>query len=189
MKNEHEHSRHSNERGNTNISLWYNKIDMALRDHKNLFIIVLFALLAAVGLLLVVHQNLPGNKNTNPTPATPPPIPPQPPLVYAEQGQLTPGFPKELILDKSASLANSYAVNYNQNLNQYTASFDSAQSMLALYAAYNTYFANNGWTIGNQVTKYPTSRGIYATKGNTEVSVAIMAVGKKSQTLVNYIIK
>ncbi len=110
-------------------------------------------------------------------------------VVYAAKGEITPGFPKELILDERASLAQSYAIAYDQNLNQYTVAFDSDQSMSALYDAYLSYFKENGWTMVNAIAKYPASRGLYAKKGTADASVAILEKDSSAQVIVSYVVK
>lgn len=110
-----------------------------------------------------------------------------PPLVYAPQGQLAAGFPKELILDSKAKLSASYAVGYDRNLNQYTANYSSDEPMLAIFSQYKDYFKNNGWTITNEVAQYKTSRGIYAKKDKNDVSVAIVDAKQSRQIIVSYL--
>ena len=60
--------------------------------------------------------------------------------VYAPQGQLTPGLPKELILDPQAQIGTSYSINYDPTTNQYTARWTSSSSVATLYNEYKTYF-------------------------------------------------
>ena len=124
-------------------------------------------------------------------PATGGPTGPTP--VYANKGSVVPQFPKELILDAAAKVANSYSVNYAASLNQYTAVWNSSSSMTALYNQYKAYFLANGWTITNDMTNYSFSRGLYATKGAAEASVAIVQQGKNgkngSQVTVSYLTK
>ena len=109
--------------------------------------------------------------------------------VYAENGRIASGFPKELILDERGSVSNSYAINYDQNLKQYTTEFDSEQSMEELYDAYRAYFEESGWTIVNAITKYPGSRGLYAKKGQTDASVAILDNDRSSKVVISYVVK
>ena len=121
-----------------------------------------------------------------------PPQTQEPPLgqpVYAPQGQLTAGFPPELILDPQAALAQSYRVKYQENLNQYTATFNSNQSMLSMFSRYKTYLKNNGWFITNEITQYATSRGLYAQKRSLEVSITITKKDSGSEVSVTYILK
>lgn len=108
---------------------------------------------------------------------------------YAEKGEVVSGFPEELILDVRASVANSYALNYNQNLNQYTTTFNSDESMEELYDRYLAHFRQDGWTIVNAITKYPTSRGLYAKKGTIDASVAILDKSNSAQVSVSYVVK
>ena len=107
---------------------------------------------------------------------------------YAPQGQLVANFPKELILDNAAVISDSYAINYSTSTNQSTAVWNSSSSMDSLYQSYKQYLPAHGWTITNDITKYATSRGLYATKGTTEVvSVSIVTQHKESQVTVTYV--
>lgn len=124
-----------------------------------------------------------------PSVATPPPAPKQPPAVHAPKGELVSGFPSGLILGATSSVASSFSLNYDENLNQYTATFNSLQSMQNLYDAYLKYLQANNWTIINRITSNPGSLGIYATRGNADVSVTIIASGSKSQAQVSYLLK
>jgi hypothetical protein len=109
--------------------------------------------------------------------------------VYAATGELASGFPAELILDANAKLSNSYSLDYNAALNQYTAVFTSDKSMTALFASYQAYFSKNGWAVTNAITKYPTSRGLYAQKGTSDASVAIFEGGSSREVTVSYLVR
>ncbi len=109
--------------------------------------------------------------------------------VYAPKGELIAGFPKELILDSKAKLDESYTINYDKNTDQYTADYNSDESMLGLFSEYTDYFKQNGWTITNETTKYSGSRGIYAKKDNTEASVAIIDQKTQRRVVVSYLKK
>lgn len=108
---------------------------------------------------------------------------------YASPGQLAPGFPSELILDSGAQLGLSYSINYDPSTNQYTASFKSKESMESLFSSYKKYLGDNGWNITNEITKYPTSRGLYAVKGAADASVAIIKQTEGSEVVVSYLSK
>ena len=107
--------------------------------------------------------------------------------VFAPSGELTPSFPKELILDDAAKLSQSYLINYSTSTKQYTANFTSSDTMLSLYQNYKKYFASNGWTVVNDTTSYTTSRGLYVRKGTTDASVAIIDQGKTRSVVVSYL--
>lgn len=109
--------------------------------------------------------------------------------VYAPQGELTPGFPKQLVLDSAAAVTNSYSIDYSSTTNQYTAAWDSSSSMSSLYYTYKAYLPANGWAIVNDTTKYPASRGLYAQNASSDVSVAIIAQTTGSQVFVSYLTK
>ena len=108
---------------------------------------------------------------------------------YASPGQLVSGFPAELVLDSNAAVKESYSIDYGKNTNQYTASFNSNESMESLYSSYKKYLEDNGWSITNEITKYPTSRGLYAVKGLADASVAIIDKSDARQVTVSYLQK
>jgi len=143
-------------------------------------VIAIILILAVAGVMPKGPQNGPEQPagGGSPTPA------------YANKGSVVPQFPKELILDSAAQVSASYAVNYSASLNQYTAEWNSSSSMADLYAKYKAYFSANGWTLTSDVTKYSFMRGLYATKGNADASVAIVAnANKGSKVTVSYLLK
>jgi hypothetical protein len=112
-------------------------------------------------------------------------------VVYAPQGQLTPQFPKDLLIGAvTSTLVNSsYAINYSSSTNQYTVVFSASSSMAVLYADYTHFFITNYWQITNKITKYPTSRGLYAQNASSDVAVAIIEKGKGSEVTITYVTK
>jgi hypothetical protein len=106
--------------------------------------------------------------------------------VYAPSGTLTPQFPKELILDSSAQVSESYSINYSLSTNQYTAQWVSSMSVAALYAAYSTYLSSNGWTITNH-GKSSLGASLYATKDDAVVNVVITPHNAGSQVVISYV--
>lgn len=111
------------------------------------------------------------------------------PAVYAPQGQVIQGFPKQLILDNAAVVNNSYSITYSAGADQYTAQWNSSSSVTALYNAYKQYLPANGWTITNDVATPSWFRGLYATDASGDASIAISAQGKESQVVITYLIK
>jgi hypothetical protein len=109
--------------------------------------------------------------------------------VYAEKGQLTPQFPKDLILDKDAAINGSYAINYSPTINQYTAEYDSSSTVKALYAEYQSYLPKNGWTIVGSLTTRPTFDALSATKGNNQLQVVISTKDKGSHVTITVVVK
>jgi len=109
--------------------------------------------------------------------------------VYAPQGQLVPQFPPSLILGTSTIVNGSYAINYTSSTNQYTVEFNSSSSMASLYTSYKQYLSANGWTITNDITKYPTSRGLYASNTSSSVTVGIAQNNKGSQVTISYVVQ
>jgi len=108
---------------------------------------------------------------------------------FAPKGELVSGFPKELILDNSAAITGSYSINYSSSTNQYTAEWNSSSSMSALYDAYKAYLPAHDWSILNDITKFPTSRGFYVRNASSDVSVAIIAQGNGAQVVLTYLAK
>lgn len=169
-------------RGRHSAGKFMDKSSFALRSRK-ILVIAVAVLVVVLAALLFLYFRRQATPPTSPAPST------QPPLTHAPSGELTPGFPKELVLDAKAKLADSYTINYNQNLNQYTASYDSDKSMLSLFAEYKDYFKNNGWAIVNEITIYKTSRGLYAKKDKSDASVAIIDRKPQRQVTVSYLVK
>jgi hypothetical protein len=112
-----------------------------------------------------------------------------PAAVYAPQGQLAPGFPKNLVLDAQARIGSSYSIAYASTTNQYTARWVSSSSVATLYNSYKTYFGNNGWAITNSSGATSTSKlgAIYAATSSANVSVTMITQGKGSEITVSYV--
>ncbi|GEM_PF-4254932 len=156
--------------------------------HDKKIVIAAIAILVLGYALVALMPKRGGNTQlSNPQPQPyQPAVTPKP--VYAPAGELTPGFPKDLILDDAAKVSNSYTIGYNAALNQYTAIFNSEKSAADLSDSYKSYFSKNGWTIVNQTTG-ASSRGIYAKKSNLIVSVSILTKDKSRQVAVSYLTK
>ncbi len=152
---------------------------------KSTGVFALVILLLAAVIAVIVFVALRGKA---PAPAAMPVGKPtaQPLPAYAPPGELTPGFPKELILGGEATSSGSYAINYGSGPSLRTASFGSAKSMLSLFNLYKTYFRSNGWTVVNEITKYQNSRGLYAVKSGAVSSVSIIDNGKTREVVVSY---
>jgi hypothetical protein len=119
-------------------------------------------------------------------PSAPPPAGPTP--VFAPKGQLTPQFPKTLILDSNAGISGSYSVNYSSSTNQYTAQYDSSSTVTSLYNAYHSYFSENNWTLSGSVTTHPAFDALAATQSGAQATVVIsMKNGGGSQVTVTYV--
>jgi len=116
------------------------------------------------------------------TSATPAPV-------FAPQGQLTPQFPKGLILDTKAAVGGSYAIDYSSSTNQYTTQYDSSSSVAVLYADYRAYFGSNGWTITNSSTITSASKigALYATNASAGANVTIFTKPGGSEVTVSYV--
>jgi hypothetical protein len=109
--------------------------------------------------------------------------------VFAPQGQLTPSFPKDLVIDSNAQVSNSYSINYDASTNQYTAEWVSSSSLPAVYNDYKTYLANNGWTITNSsnVTAASKLGVLYAASSSAKVNVTLVSKGSGSDVSVTYV--
>jgi hypothetical protein len=147
-----------------------------MKDKKNIWVAVGVVVVILAVILIFVWK-----------PTSKPAGAPAP--VYAPQGQLTPQFPKQLILDTSAAVNGSYSIGYSSSTNQYTAEFNSSSSMATEYASYKQYFSSNGWTLTNDITKYPTSRGLYASNASADAAIGIVSVGSGSQVTISYVTK
>lgn len=163
-----------------------------MKVRSNIIVSVIAILLVAcLGIVFLIVGNQGGTNAPSPAPTL---IPeqaavPAPQASYAASGELVQGFPSALILDSGAKVSDSYSLGYNAGLDQYTAIFNSNQSLADLYASYQSYFSQNGWTITNQITKYPTSRGVYAQKDKNDASVAIFDETTTRQVTVSYVVR
>jgi hypothetical protein len=153
-----------------------------MQDTKRIWVWVGVAVVViAVAVAFIWKPNF--SKPATSTNTTPPPV------TYAAQGQIVPQFPKQLILDGLASVGSSYSIGYSSSTNQYTAVFNASTSMAILYYSYKQYFLANRYGIVNDITKYPTSRGLDAVNASSEVAVAIVQKGTGSQTTITYVTK
>jgi len=118
-----------------------------------------------------------------------PPVASGPVPVFAPQGQLTPSFPKELIIDSNAAISGSYSINYSSSTNQYTASYDSSSTVSALYKDYQAYLSANNWVTTGSLTTHPTFDVLAATQGNNQLQVMIATKNKGSQVTITYVVK
>ena len=109
--------------------------------------------------------------------------------VYAPKGQLVSQFSPSLILDKTAAISGSYAINYSPTINQYTAEYTSPSTVTALYNDYKTYLPKNGWTIVGSLTTQPTFDAINATKGSDQLQVVISKQDKQSHVTITDVVK
>ncbi len=139
-------------------------------------------IIVVVVILAVIFFWRPATPNSQPAATSPAPV-------YASQGQLTPNFPKDLILDPQAQVESSYAINYNPGDNEYTAQWASSSSLATLYGDYTAYLSGNGWTISNSsnLTAASTMGAIYASNASANVNVSIVAQGTGSDVTISYV--
>ncbi len=107
--------------------------------------------------------------------------------VYAPKGELTPQFPKELILGGASAVGNSYAINYSSSTNQYTAQWSSASSLANIVAQYKTYLSANGWSVTVNKSVTPSFQSIFARKANLQTLVSIVTEATGTQVTVTYV--
>ena len=161
-------------------------MDLKQNSKKISLAILVLVLLAAIGFYLSLSKkpNQTAKQNPNPNVAKGP----QP--TFALKGETVESFPKELILDTKAQLEQSYKIDYTSQL-QSTATFNSSQSMKALFDSYKAYLKTHDWKVTNEITSNPGSLGLYAVsvKANAEVSAVFIAKGKQTQVSVSYLKK
>jgi hypothetical protein len=109
--------------------------------------------------------------------------------VYAEKGQLIPQFPTALILDTSATVSDSYSINYSTTTNQYTAEYTSSNTVKSLYNEYQSYLSQNGWTVTGSLTTNPAFDAINAMKGNDQLQIVISTQEKGSHVTITEVVK
>jgi hypothetical protein len=112
-----------------------------------------------------------------------------PRAAFAPAGQLTAGFPKDLILGQAATLGESYAINYSPAMNQYTANWTATSSLDDLYRQYTAYFISHGWKITNANITLSTLRSIYAATSTADANVVITSGKGGLKVSVSYIKK
>lgn len=149
-------------------------------------------ILAAVVILVVIFIAAFVFKS-NPQPAAPSgPVVPQVGVspTYAPQGQAVSGLPTDLILDPNAKLSQSYSIDYAAAGNQYTANWDSAMSVQAVFDAYKSYLPSHGWTLpadAAQISKYGAK--LYGEQAGTTVVISIVPAtpaSKGSHVILSY---
>ena len=153
-----------------------------MKDRKTMWAWIGAAIVAVIVVAWIVAAMMPPQ-------ATPPPQATGP--VYAPQGQVTPDFPKDLLIDSSATINQSYAINYSSSTNQYTAQFSSTSTVTQLFNSYKAYLVSKGWTITGTLTTQPDYDIIAASQGNAQME-AVIAVGAQkqgSQATVTYVTK
>ena len=142
--------------------------------------LVLIAAILAVGIVLaILFSRTPDSKQQEET-AGPAPV-------YASQGQLAGGFPRELVLDGAASVESSYTIAYDASVNQHTAVFMSEISPAALHGQYKKYFTDNTWEI-----VYESDEGVYglyARRAGVDVNFTAGIQDGKTQVIIGYLVQ
>jgi hypothetical protein len=148
-----------------------------MKDPKRVWAWVGAAIVVVIIVGVVVWKLMPTSKTTGPVP------------VFAAQGQLTPNFPKGLMLDPQAQVNSSYSINYDPTTNQYTAEWTSSSSIASLYGDYQKYFGDNGWAITNQsnITSGSRLAVLYAATSTANVNVTLVTQGKGSSATISYV--
>ena len=139
-----------------------------MKDQKNLWVWVGVVVVVIVAVAVGVTWFF-GRSPSAPTGPVP---------VHAPMGQVIEGFPQDLILGTATSsgagtnffagITNSYSINYSSSINQYTAEWVSSSTPAALYAQYQDYITNNGWTVTNNADTTELY-AIYATNASSSV--------------------
>jgi hypothetical protein len=148
-----------------------------MKDSKRIWVWVGAAIVVIAVIVFVMWKLTAKPKPTGPVP------------VFAPQGQLTPNFPKQLILDPQAQVNSSYSINYDPTTNQYTAEWTSSSSLASLYGDYQKYFGDNGWTITNQSGVKTASKlaVLYAATTTANVNVTLVTQGQGSDATISYV--
>ena len=107
--------------------------------------------------------------------------------VFAVQGQVTQGFPKELILDPNALITGSYSVAFATSSNQYTAEWSSSSSMASIFTSYKDYFAANHWIVSNSSTVLSGLNAISAASSTGTAGVMIAAEKEGAKVTISYV--
>jgi hypothetical protein len=107
--------------------------------------------------------------------------------VFAEQGQVVQGFPKELILDSNALVTGSYSVAFASSSNQYTVEWNSSSSMASLFASYKDYFTKSNWTVTNSSTVLSGIHAISAASSTGSAGVVIAAQKEGAKVTISYV--
>jgi hypothetical protein len=109
-------------------------------------------------------------------------------LVTAPSGTVVGGFPKELILEPSASAAKSYRIDYaSGSIAQPVLAYPSGKSLKDNFAAFKDYFAKSGWTLtGESLSSAGPVAFLYAVTGNASANVTIQDVRGKVTVTIAY---
>ena len=153
---------------------------MAKTEEQHKQNLVLIAAILAVGIVLAIifsrtQKSEEQQEATGPSP------------VYASQGDLTEGFPEELVIDGTASVESSYTIAYDATVNQHTAVFMSDESPAALRVQYRQFFVDDGWEILNENAEG--TQFIYAQKERIDVSFSAGIVNGQTQVIIAYLEK
>jgi hypothetical protein len=102
-------------------------------------------------------------------------------------GQVVAGFPQGLLIDSTAKVSASYAINYSSSTNQYTAEWDSSAPPISVASMYSGYFSSHGWKIVNEERSSLDLQGIYAVSSTNAVNMTAAAEGSGSHVTVSYL--
>lgn len=135
-----------------------------------IFLILIFALLLIVLYVLGTSfkkGDVPANTEVEVT---------QVDLNQAEGDQRLPaGFPRDIPVEPSGAFE-SYTMNYtDRGVIQYTVSFNSADSLDALYTTYTDYVASAGFEVISSVSDSSTQRTLYASRAGDDINIVISA--------------
>ncbi|HVN26365.1 MAG TPA: hypothetical protein VMT99_01800 [Candidatus Paceibacterota bacterium] len=148
---------------------------------KNLWAWIGLAIVAIAVLLVfdwrpASHPSMTGNAAPTGTPT------------FAPQGQLTPQFPQELVLDKDAQVISSYSATYSPTVHEYSAVWNTSTSLATLRADYKNYFTSNGWTVSNEMT-FSGVDGFHAENATAVVAFSIVDHRTSRTVTIGYSLK
>ena len=110
------------------------------------------------------------------------------PIYSVESTELPFWFPEELIVEDGVStfIVTRFSVRSPENEYREIVRWDSFSSMEELAAAYRTYFAQNGWTVEDEVTELAGRFLFIATRAPEGVRVDIESAASGSEVEVSY---
>ncbi|MEK7608821.1 MAG: hypothetical protein AAB495_04550 [Patescibacteria group bacterium] len=106
----------------------------------------------------------------------------------AASGKVISDFPKELIIEKGADLADSYSIHYSDKANQPVLGYVSKESFSKNVEMVAEYLFNAGWEVrrAGSASEYPVTM-FYGYRDSEEVNVAIFEEEGKVNVSIAYL--
>lgn len=101
----------------------------------------------------------------------------------AKPGLVVEGFPKSLIIHPAGEIADSYKLEYSDEANQYTATFETSQTVAQEYNDYLKYVTNLKYEVSNQKVDSK-SANLYARNADSDINVVITLADKAKHPMV-----